>query len=83
MKRASASGLEAAVVSVLTLALAVQLLHLAAVAWRLSVDYWDGYEYLINARVLAGHDVGRLVVGYQSFRPPLVPLLLFLTARAP
>ena len=76
MKRASASVLEVAVVSVLTLALAVQLLHLAAVAWRLSVDYWDGYEYLVNARVLAGHDVGRLAVGYQRIRPPLVPLLI-------
>src|SRR5207302_1532468 len=44
VKRASASGLEAAVVSVLTLALAVQLLHLAAVAWRLSVD--SGYYHI-------------------------------------
>jgi len=39
VKRASASPLDAAVVSFLTLALAVQLLHLAVVAWRLSVDY--------------------------------------------
>jgi hypothetical protein len=34
------------------------------------LDYFDAYHNLQNARQLAGADVG-----YQAFRPPLVPLL--------
>ena len=56
--------------------LAAFVLHLAFVASRLPVDYWDGYEYLMNARTLAGHPFSRLAWGYLDFRPPLVPLLI-------
>lgn len=76
MRRGAGSGFEAAVTWVFGAVLAGTLLHLALVAWRLPVDFWDGYEYLINARVLARHDVGRLAVGYRADRAPLVPLLV-------
>ena len=55
--------------------LTVYALHLAFIAWRLPLDYWDGYDYLTNARLLAGHDVARFGCGYWNYRPPLVPLL--------
>ena len=57
-------------------ALVGQALHLGIIAWRLPLDYWDGYDYLTNALVLAGHDGTRLSCGYNDVRPPLVPLLL-------
>jgi 4-amino-4-deoxy-L-arabinose transferase-like glycosyltransferase len=56
--------------------LAVDLLYLGVVASRLPVDYWDGYEYLMNARTLAGHEYARLHHNYLESRPPLIPLLL-------
>ena len=56
--------------------LAAFVLYLGFVAWRLPVDYWDGYEYLMNARTLAGHPFSQLAWGYLDFRPPLVPLLI-------
>ena len=56
--------------------LAAFVLYLAFVAWRLPVDYWDGYEYLMNARTLAGHPFAKLAWGYFDLRPPLVPLLI-------
>jgi hypothetical protein len=73
-----ASRLERAVAYGLGTVLALHVLHLAFVAWRLPVDYWDGYEYLTNGRALAGHHVAQLGCGYLGFRPPLVPMLVAL-----
>jgi len=57
-------------------AIVAQLLYLGGVAWRLPVDYYDGYEYLMNARAIAGHELGPLSFGYVMHRPPLVPMLV-------
>ena len=67
---------EAAASWVLGAVLVVTALHLAVVAWRLPVDYWDGYEYLNNALAIAGHDIARLGSDYIPYRPPLLPILL-------
>jgi 4-amino-4-deoxy-L-arabinose transferase-like glycosyltransferase len=61
--------------------LAAFVCRLAFVAWRLPVDYWDGYEYLMNARTLAGHPLSQLAWGYLDIRPPLVPLLIAAVLR--
>jgi 4-amino-4-deoxy-L-arabinose transferase-like glycosyltransferase len=76
---------ERALAVALAVALGAYVCHLAVVASRLPVDYWDGYEYLMNARSLAGHHFARLAWGYLGFRPPLVPALiaLFLGGYAP
>ncbi|MBL9038882.1 MAG: glycosyltransferase family 39 protein, partial [Archangium sp.] len=64
-----------AVLAMLSLGLAV-LAYLGVVAWRLPIDYWDGFDYLNNARVLAGHASASLPLTYSDVRPPLVPLVL-------
>ena len=56
--------------------LVLHLLHLGVVAWRLPLDYWDGYDYLLYAQALRGNDLARLFFAYRVGRPPLVPLLL-------
>jgi len=66
---------------VLAALLAAFVCRLAFVASRLPVDYWDGYEYLMNARTLAGHPLSQLAWGYLDFRPPLVPLLIAAVLR--
>jgi len=68
--------LERTILWLVCVGLAVHAFHLALVAWRLPVDYWDGYEYLRNARILAGHQVTPTSCGYVDYRPPLLPLLL-------
>ena len=76
--RAPGIGLRRTIRWLLCAALTVHALHLSFIAWRLPVDYWDGYEYLSNAEVLAGKDVAHAPCdyGYSYNRPPLVPLLL-------
>ncbi len=51
-------------------------LYLLKVAWRLPIDYWDGYEYLGNALALSGRDVSHLEIAYIGTRPPFTSLLL-------
>jgi len=59
--------------ALLALGLSVELGVLAAVASHLGVDYFDAYEYLGNARVLAEGEASGLE--YLWRRPPLVPVL--------
>ncbi len=47
---------------------------LAAV--NLPLDYWDAYDYLVNARYLAGQDLSRLNQAYRFDRPPGISLLV-------
>jgi len=42
----------------------------------LPIDNWDGFEYLLNARRLAGHDVSYMKYGWVPLRPPLLSVLL-------
>src|SRR5262245_19845455 len=65
----------------LAVVLGLHLAHLAVVAGHLPVDYWDGYEYLMNARTLSGDELALRAYGYSAIRPPLVPLLLGLILR--
>jgi hypothetical protein len=52
------------------------------VAWSfvlalgLPLDSWDAYDYLVNARHLAGHDMVRLSQNYRVDRPPGISLLV-------
>jgi 4-amino-4-deoxy-L-arabinose transferase-like glycosyltransferase len=55
----------------LSIALALALAHPFYRALHLGVEYFDGYEYLCNARAL----VGDPLCEYQLLRPPLVPIL--------
>src|SRR5690242_8016304 len=55
--------------------LVLHFLYLGVVAWRLPLDYWDGYDYLLYAQALRGNDLARLFFAYAG-RPPLVPLLM-------
>lgn len=58
---------------------------LAAVAWEmtalfevargLSVDYFDAFEYLANARILAEQGLHPIGIDYHWRRPPLVSIL--------
>lgn len=52
-----------------------ELVWLADVARHLTLDYFDAFEYLGNARVLAHGDRTDLAVSYQWRRPLLVPWL--------
>lgn len=45
-------------------------------ALRLPIDLWDGYDYLVNARLLAGHDLTHLAQQYRTDRPPGISLLV-------
>lgn len=45
-------------------------------ALGLPLDTWDGYDYLVNARWLAGHDLTRLSQSYRPDRPPGISLLV-------
>ncbi len=42
----------------------------------LPLDTWDGYDYLVNARLIAGHDLARLSQLYRPDRPPGISLLV-------
>jgi hypothetical protein len=55
----------------LALGLALALAHPFYRALHLGVEYFDGYDYLGNARAL----VGDPLLEYQLLRPPLVPIL--------
>ncbi len=62
-------------------ALSLALLGALAVLWVavavvLPIDNWDGYEYLLNSRRLAGHDLTHLRYGWVPLRPPLLSALL-------
>ena len=46
------------------------VLALVYFASRATIDYYDAFEYLRNARTLAGR-----YIGYSTYRPPLLPLL--------
>lgn len=63
-------------IAIIGLVLLAVLGYLALVAWRLPIDYWDGYEYLNNARVLAGHASAQLPIEYSHVRPPMIAWLL-------
>jgi len=56
-------------------ALGVWLAGLCIVAVRLPLDYWDGFEFLTNARILAGQGA-TMSSGYSTLRPPLWALVL-------
>lgn len=45
-------------------------------ALGLPLDSWDAYDYLVNARHLAGHDMARLAQTYRVDRPPGISLLV-------
>lgn len=45
-------------------------------ALGLPLDSWDAYDYLVNARHLAGHDMARLSQNYRVDRPPGISLLV-------
>ncbi|MCU0701390.1 MAG: hypothetical protein MUC96_33185 [Myxococcaceae bacterium] len=47
-----------------------------SVAWNLPLDYWDAYDYLVNARYFAGHDMARLGQAYRAERGPGISLLV-------
>ena len=47
-----------------------------SVAWNLPLDYWDAYDYLVNARHFAGHDMARLGQAYRAERGPGISLLV-------
>lgn len=53
----------------------VELALLLDVARSLTIDYYDSFEYLRNARVLSEHGHSPLAAEYLWRRPPLVPLL--------
>lgn len=61
--------------------LAALVLLIAVVGWsfwlaaRFPIDSWDAYDYLVNARWLAGHDLSRLSQRYRPDRPPGISLL--------
>ncbi len=54
----------------LALALALGLAHTGYRAAHLGIEYFDGYDYLRNARALAGDPLAE----YQRLRPPFVPI---------
>ena len=60
---------------VLAALLAAFVCRLAFVASRLPVDYWDGYEYLMHARTLAGHPLFGHVTLHRSERSPIAALV--------
>lgn len=64
------------VAAALVLGLAAILVRLFVVSWRLPIDPSDAYEYLFNARILAGHDLSHLQLQYDAVRAPLLPILL-------
>lgn len=57
----------------------VELLILLDIAWWLTLDYYDGFDYLRNARLLAEQSGSSVAVEYTWRRPPLVPLMQSLT----
>lgn len=62
-------------------ALALALIAAVAVVWVLAalvlpIDNWDGFEYLLNARRLAGHDLEYVKYGWVPLRPPLLSVFL-------
>lgn len=42
----------------------------------LPLDSWDAYDYLVNARLIAGHDLTRLAQTYRTDRPPGISMLV-------
>jgi hypothetical protein len=46
------------------------------VALFLPLDSWDAYDYLVNARLIAGHDLTHLAQTYRTDRPPGISLLV-------
>jgi hypothetical protein len=50
----------------------VLLWKLLRTATRIGIEYWDGYDYLNNALLLTGRDIG---VSYNIVRPPLISIL--------
>lgn len=65
--------------------MALGCVSLGWVAAHLAVDYWDGFDYLKNARLIAGHRPPHLNPDFSYARPPLVSLLTapLLLAYAP
>jgi len=66
-------------------AFGVWSLATCVIAVRVPLDYWDGFEFLTNAVLLAGHG-DTVSSGYSMLRPPLWPLLLaplHLVTRSP
>lgn len=54
----------------LTLIVIFVLIYTLRQAWVLRIEYWDGYDYLRNARALLGDPLAR----YWTLRPPFVPI---------
>jgi len=65
------SRAEACVRWVLAVALAMGLAHSVYRAGHLGIEYFDGYDYLSNARALAGDPLAV----YTQLRPPFVPIV--------
>ena len=65
------SRAEASLRWVLAVALALGLAHCVYRAWHLGIEYFDGYDYLRNARALTGDPLAE----YQRLRPPFVPIV--------
>jgi len=62
-------------------ALAVELVALTAFAAVLQIDFYDGYDYLNNARIMAGQDLQGSPIEYTKFRPPLIPFIYSFIVR--
>ena len=61
------------VVSALCLGvMGICLWKVLSAAIRIRIEYWDGYDYLNNALLMTGRDLG---VTYKIFRPPLVSII--------
>ena len=65
------SRAEASVRWLLAFALALGFAHSVYRAGHLGIEYFDGYDYLSNARALAGDPLAE----YQRLRPPFVPII--------
>ena len=55
---------------------AVYVLWSFSLALGLPIDTGDAYDYLINARYLAGNDLSHLAQAYRTDRPPGISLLV-------
>lgn len=55
---------------------ALYLLWSCSLALGLPIDTWDAYDYLVNARYLAGNDLSHLAQAYRTDRPPGISLLV-------
>ncbi|MDP3504319.1 MAG: glycosyltransferase family 39 protein [Myxococcales bacterium] len=57
-------------------ATAVFLVWSFRIALGLPIDTWDAYDYLVNARYLAGNDLSHLAQAYRTDRAPGISLLI-------